>query len=472
MTKYRICALVLSLVIVASAFIFNTPATTVLASSEIKEAKESDFIYSLLPKDNPTTAFIELYLGSDTKIILPETIEGLPVVNISSGVFSENEDIEYIKIPSSVETISSIMFNLCSSLTEIDVADDNPYYTSVDGVVYNKDQTTLVAFPCGKGGSFRIPDSVISIGPKAFESCYNLTEVTMGNNVLTIGNQAFLECWNLSSITLSNNLQKLGYRALGYCDSLTEIHLPASLKTIGGQAVIGGMDSDSNWYYNFTDGIYYVPGTPSEEYVKTLHVPKEYTIAEYRSFKNEITDITLLDPNNTLPTTGVVEFKAITLNAEDYTSLIPVKYSSAYAYKLEILVDGKPYTPKKDVVVQFGNTITNHISTATKVYEYNNNELTECYREPYAPFVGLQTTALGTYVVASGNDFSLRGDIDGDGVVSAYDTRMALCVAAKLIPVNELTDEQYIAADVDTSTLGITTADAKKILRIAAGLDK
>ena len=63
----------------------------------------------------------------------------------------------------------------------------NSVYSSVDGVLFNKSQTTLIQYPGGKAGSYTIPNSVTSIGDYAFSGCTSLTSVTIPNSVTSIG---------------------------------------------------------------------------------------------------------------------------------------------------------------------------------------------------------------------------------------------------------------------------------------------
>jgi uncharacterized repeat protein (TIGR02543 family) len=91
-------------------------------------------------------------------------------------------------------------FFLCDSLTDIDVDNDNTSYSSINGVLFNKAKTTLLQYPRGKQGAYTIPNSVTSIGERAFYGCRSLTSITIPNSVISIGLRAFEGCTGLTSI--------------------------------------------------------------------------------------------------------------------------------------------------------------------------------------------------------------------------------------------------------------------------------
>ena len=151
---------------------------------------------------------------------------------------------------------------------------NNPAYSSVNGVLFNKIQTVLVAFPPGAAGSYAVPNTVISIGNYAFESCTPLTSVTIPNSVTTIGDNAFYDCTGLTSLTLpssvttigsyafngcsslvnltlSNGLTIIGNYAFNGCTSLTSLTLPSSVTSIGNYA----LSSASAWWGSFSRGM-------------------------------------------------------------------------------------------------------------------------------------------------------------------------------------------------------------------------
>ena len=137
------------------------------------------------------------FLGcsSLTSITIPNS-----VTSIGYSAFSGCSSLTSITIPNSVTYIGSGAFSGCSSLTSIEVNANNQNYASIDGVLYNKEITTLICCPSGKT-SITIPNSVTSIGDYAFRYCSSLTSITIPNSITSIGNYAFLGCSSLTSIT-------------------------------------------------------------------------------------------------------------------------------------------------------------------------------------------------------------------------------------------------------------------------------
>jgi len=175
-----------------------------------------------------------------TTAIIPASVEynsvTYSVTSIGNSAFFGCTDLTSVTIPNSVTSIGGSAFYGCTGLTSIDVASDNSNYCSVDGVLFNKDKTTLIQYPGGKQGAYTIPNSVTSIGNYAFEICTGLTSVTIPNSVTSIGHYAFLYCRSLTSVTIPNSVTSIGYFAFSYCSGLTSVTIGNSVTSIGNGA--------------------------------------------------------------------------------------------------------------------------------------------------------------------------------------------------------------------------------------------
>ena len=173
--------------------------------------------------------------SSLTSITIPDS-----VTSIGSSAFSDCSKLRSITIPNSVTSIGAWAFNGCTGLTAINVAMENQNYVSPDGVLYNKDKTTIICYPAGKkGNNYKIPDGVTEIGSIAFSRCSSLTSVTIPNSVTSIGSGAFNGCTSLTRVTIPNSVTKIGWNAFSGCTSLTSITIPNSVISIDWYAFMG-----------------------------------------------------------------------------------------------------------------------------------------------------------------------------------------------------------------------------------------
>ncbi len=139
------------------------------------------------------------------------------------------KDIISYTIPGSVTKIGRYPFS-CRFLTSIDVASNNENYTSIDGVLFSKDKTILIKYPEGKKDitSYTIPDGVTEIGDGAFWDCRSLTSVTIPDGVTEIGSHAFYGCIGFTSITCKNTTPpEDGFQTFDYVDKSIPLYVPA-----------------------------------------------------------------------------------------------------------------------------------------------------------------------------------------------------------------------------------------------------
>ena len=174
------------------------------------------------------------------------------VTSIGHFAFNYCRNLKGITIPEGVTSIGNIAFESCSSLTNINVSDNNKNYSSIDGVLFNKDQTKIIKYPEGKESkSYKIPNSVTSIEEIAFRYCSSLTSITIPEGVTSIGSSAFSNCSSLTNITIPESVTSIGSDAFDSCSSLTSITIPESVTCIENYA-FSYCDSLTNITYNGT----------------------------------------------------------------------------------------------------------------------------------------------------------------------------------------------------------------------------
>jgi hypothetical protein len=186
------------------------------------------------------TASISRYVGSDNDVVIPEMLGDRPVaaigndafkgnqqvitirfppsltrigqfafcdcshldaldlpprlVSIGSNAFQSLPDLKTVTLPASLTDLGAVCFFGCTSLKSINVDPANPVYTSIDGVVYDKEAKTLVMCPSGKEGVLEIPPTVTAIAAWAFGDCKKLSEVVIPPSVTEIHTDAFGGC--------------------------------------------------------------------------------------------------------------------------------------------------------------------------------------------------------------------------------------------------------------------------------------
>lgn len=176
--------------------------------------------------------------NSVSDVVIPSEIEGLPVTTISTGAFylSAITSIEVpdtvtsigemaflgctslktVKLSTGVAKIEKNAFGSCSALQEVQVAKDNPNFSSLDGVLYSKAQDTLVIYPAAKtDAAYTIPSGVTSVAMYAFSENPYLETLAIPNSLIKVGDSAFFNCKNLRSVSYNGTEEEWNQIAIG-----------------------------------------------------------------------------------------------------------------------------------------------------------------------------------------------------------------------------------------------------------------
>lgn len=130
---------------------------------------------------------------------------GAGVIAIGTNAFQGCNGLTNFSLPASVISIGSQAFTFCPNLTAINVDPANPFYSSAAGVLFDKNQATLIQCPGGLAGSFAVPNTVGSIASSAFASCAGITNIAIPASVTNIGFEAFKTCARLAAIVVDTN---------------------------------------------------------------------------------------------------------------------------------------------------------------------------------------------------------------------------------------------------------------------------
>ena len=236
------------------------------------------------------------YCEKLTKLTVKGNIE-----SIDSSVFY-NTAIKELQVGKGVSSLKETLYGL-EALEKIEVEEGNESYISEEGVLYNKEKTTLIRYPQSKSDQteYKVPDGVKTIGEDAFIRNKTITKVELPDSVQTINAYAFCNCENMEEIKLSEGLERIGNYAFAYCNGIKQIKLSDSVKNIGESVfyycdnlteVTLGKDLKTMGYFAFrgcgnlfkiiVEGNIDTIGSSSFDYtkVKELQIGKEVTLVK------------------------------------------------------------------------------------------------------------------------------------------------------------------------------------------------
>ncbi|MBQ8171524.1 MAG: fibronectin type III domain-containing protein [Oscillospiraceae bacterium] len=346
----RIAAALTAVVLTASALPLTTAAEYVtdtleqpaVSAEEFNSAITSgDYKYNLL--DDGTIEIAD-YTGFASDLSIPSEIDGYKVSSIDSyaflncksitsviipdgvnsikqGAFQDCTGITYVMIPASVTNIGSIVFRGCINLTNINIDDNNLYYKSIDGVLFDINVSKLLCYPAGKvDANYIIPNSVTDIGYDAFMYCVYLTNISLSPNLKSIETFAFGHCNGLTSITIPKNVSFISPYAFYDCTNLLSIFVDVDnpyfkcidgvLFSKDGTALVRYPAGKKNEYYDIPNHVTTIRASAFQDCVclTDVKIPKSVTCISEEAFFN-CTNLACMELPNSVTSIGQGAFR-------------------------------------------------------------------------------------------------------------------------------------------------------------------
>jgi hypothetical protein len=194
---------------------------------------EGTYTYSI---NDDGTATLEEYLGNETKVVVPEEVDGIEVTGFGDYTYYFHEEITEITLSANIQDFGWFPFYGCTSLEKFSVNEDNPIYTTDEkGILFDKAGVSLMAYPAAiKDEEYTIPDGIICINSSAFACNPYLKKVTIPEGVIYdyFGIRVFAECTALETVVLPESLTEISDFCFAGCTSLETITFPDTLEKI------------------------------------------------------------------------------------------------------------------------------------------------------------------------------------------------------------------------------------------------
>ncbi len=336
---------------------------------EIKVSKNNQYFSSEngILYDKKKKVLLQCPREMEGDIIIPET-----VVKIGDEAFWNCYYLTSISIPESVTSIGKYAFHFClrllnatipknvksigvgafageASMSDIQVSEDNKYFTSENGILYDKKKKVLIQCPRAKSGEIKIPESVTNIGEEAFEYCQNVTSIIIPESVTNIGRVAFKSCENLTSVIIPQGVTQIEESTFAGCSSLKSVTIPESVTSIDKSAFDTSVDLT----------IFCYKDSAAEKYAKTYKFKYQYLTDESDSSTDTEND-------QKLPAVG----KTVTSGKNSYKV---TKQGTAVAF---VKTKSKSKTITIPATVKIGNTTYKVTSIAANALK-GNKKLTK-----------------------------------------------------------------------------------------------
>ena len=163
-----------------------------------------------------------------TSIDFPDSLR-----SIGSDAFYSCNSLAAVFIPAATSTIKESVFSDCDALQKIQVDEKNEWYASKNGVLFTRDGTGLISYPCGRAGSYTVPDGTVYIESGAFYGAKSLHSIVLPESLTELRYSVFSGCSMLRSINIPSQLSSIPSHTFYDCSALEYISIPETVTEIG-----------------------------------------------------------------------------------------------------------------------------------------------------------------------------------------------------------------------------------------------
>ena len=286
-TIKQILAIILTFIMIVStmpmAFATDTPVANGTAGEGVTWELTDDGVLTISGTGAMNTDWYSPpwkdYNEAITAVVVEEGI-----TKISDSAFCSAESLVTVSISSTVTYVTGYTFDSCDMLEEINVAEENTAYKSIDGILFTEDEKTLVMYPANKNcDKYTIPSSVTTIGKMAFESNQGINTVIIPDTVTVMEFSAFTDS-AISTIIVGNGIDTIPQSCFSH-SSTDSIILSDSVKTINYAAfwsssletlIIGsGVESIDEDILSYTDELTAIHYKGTQEYWDAISIHEE-----------------------------------------------------------------------------------------------------------------------------------------------------------------------------------------------------
>lgn len=215
-------------VVALGEYIINPTIQRVTIQDTITELANNTFSSEIYDSEIYTAIMALEYLFIDTNNLQ----------SIGEKVFN-GLSISEITLPKNLVTISSLAFTNCNELKRIIVNSENTNFKSIDGVLFNDDETRLIKYPMGSTRmEYSLPQTVRTVGKYAFAEVANLIIINLNDSLVAVESFAFQNCSNLLDIELPNGLLRVESFAFKGCYRINKLYLPASVEEFDATVIL------------------------------------------------------------------------------------------------------------------------------------------------------------------------------------------------------------------------------------------